>query len=172
MAFEEPQPTPPQYASPLMAFEGLSMLALILQFAAGGVSVYYGVPNALASFGIFAIISIEPLYALFFLAWFGLAIVAWIQLFFGYRMYKKHPSALKGATLINVIAVALYVIDIITTIVILGPVFLIFFPTTLLFFSINLVTVILLQVGSVKEVFAPEEHQTVYGTEYGSSQNW
>jgi hypothetical protein len=172
MAFEEPQPTTPQYASPLMAFEGLSMFALILQFAAGGVSVYYGVPNALASLGIFAILAIEPLYALFFLAWFGLAIVAWIQLFFGYRMYKKHPSALKGATLSNVIALALYVIDLVATVLLLGPIFLIVYPTTLLFFSINLIAVILLQIGSVKEVFTPEGHQTVYGSEYGTSQNW
>ena len=107
MAFEEPRPSAPQYASPLMALEGITLFALLLQFAAGGVSVYYGVPNALTSLGFITLISMEPMVVLFLVSWFGLSIIAWIQLYFGYQMYKKQPGAVKNALIVDAIALIL-----------------------------------------------------------------
>ncbi len=171
MAFEEPRSPPPQYASPLMALEGMTLFALLLQFASGGVSVYYGLPNALTSMGLISYISLEPTVILFLVSWFGLSIIAWVQLYFGYRMYKKEPGAVNGAIMVNVIALILYVLDIIASASI-SILFLMAYPQVLIFFAVNLITLLLLFTGSVKAAFAPDYSQPSPGTEYGTYQNW
>jgi hypothetical protein len=169
MAFhEEPEPRP-QYASPLMAFEGKTLFALVLQFIAGGVSIYYAIPSVILAMSIIGYYYITMTGWLYIIAWAGLSLILWPQMYFAYRLYKKAPGAVQMALLTDVVACIFYAIDVVVS---ATEGILLLYPDVMIFLGINVVAVILLMMPDVKEAFAPEGMSQSYGTEYGSSQSW
>jgi hypothetical protein len=169
MAFhDEPEPRP-QYASPLMAFEGKTLFALVLQFIAGGVSIYYAIPSVILAISIIAIYSITMTGWLYIIAWAGLSVILWPQLYFAYRLYKKAPGAIQMAILTDVVACIFYGIDVVVS---ATEGILLLYPSVLVFLAMNVLEVILLMMPDVKEAFTEGGMSQSYGTEYGGSQNW
>lgn len=149
MAFiEDNEPSEPrqQYASPLMNYDTGVLAALILQFVSGGAALYYAVPGLITGLLLFSFITTLTL-QIYMIVWGILPIVGIVQIYFGYRLYKKSPGIIKKAVFVNVFAILLFGVDI----VISGFENLLFaYPEVLLYFGMNILLVILLNMESIR----------------------
>lgn len=165
MAFHEESSPTAQHASPLMDLEGASLLALILQFVGGIVSIMYALPGVIASvFLLGLMVAIGVTGWLYMIAWLGLSVLCWIQFYYGYRMYKRTPGSAKMALNVDVLVCLLYGVDVVVS---AAEGILLIFPEVLIYLAINVIAVILLVMPSVKETF--ESVQSTYGSEYSGS---
>lgn len=154
MAIDEPDSQPRSYqstGSPLMQFESSAMFAMLLQLGAGiitlitfGPSMFLLLPLLFAvpggpvnPIGVFSIIALVP--------------TSLVQIYYGYRLYKKIPSTVTISIILDLLAFALYLASLVSSIV----------TDTLpslpqmyiAFIGINLVAVILLLTPSARNTF-------------------
>jgi len=143
----------PQYAAPLMNFSSVALLALILQIGAGIIALNYTAPGIVLYITLSSAIAWESYELAFISVWSCLLVVGIIQIYFGYRLYKKTPGIFSRVFTINILAVALYGVDIVISFFnnLLFP-----YPDVIVYFGVNILLVILLNMSSIRDQLAPE----------------
>jgi hypothetical protein len=139
----------PQYASPLMNYDSASLLTLALQFIAGIVALYYALPNFITGLLLLSLIT-NLSTQMFMIVWGILPIVGIVQLYFGFRLYKKKTETIGKAIIIDVFAILLFGIDIVIS---FFEGLLITYPEVIAYFVMNILLVILLNMASVRTQF-------------------
>ncbi|MFW9927160.1 MAG: hypothetical protein ACFFDM_10390 [Candidatus Thorarchaeota archaeon] len=139
----EPQP---QYASPLMNFQSMTLLTVVLQFIAGVVALYYALPGFITILLILSYIT-DISTQIYMIVWGILPIVGIVQIYFGYRLYKKEAGTIGKALIADAIAVVLFGVDIVISAFegLLFP-----YPEVIGYFAMNVVLLILLNMTSVR----------------------
>ena len=147
-----------EYASPLMNLEGMALVGLILQFVSGAVNLYYSVPAILSVFAFYGGIPpvIDPLEYVFIVEWMILPFIGLVQVYAGLRIYKKDPTWLSRAIILNILASILLLADIIAS-QSMGILFI--FPEVLGYFVINVITIFLLRDPKTKSKLLGEAYQ-------------
>ncbi len=150
----------PQYASPLMNFDSATLFAMLLQFVVGIAALYYALPNFIAGMLLFSLIT-DLSSQIFIIVWGILPIIGIVQIYFGYRLYKKKPETIGKAIIIDVFAILLFGIDIVIS---FFEDLLISYPEVIAFFAMNIGLVILLNMASVRSQFESQadSHQSEY----------
>ncbi|MFW9870011.1 MAG: hypothetical protein ACFFFO_12875 [Candidatus Thorarchaeota archaeon] len=154
MAIEdEPYEPQPQYASPLMNFETMTLFTVVLQIIAGLVALYYAVPGFITIL-LFASYIVDLSTQIYTIVWGILPIIGIMQLYFGYRLYKKKSGTVGKALIIDMIAMLLFGIDIVIS---AFEGLLIPYPEVIGYFAMNVALLVLLNMGSVRKDLG---HQT------------
>ena len=148
----------PQYASPLMNYDSASLFTLILQFISGIAALYYALPSFFTLMLFFSLIT-DLSTQIFLIVWGILPIVGIVQVYCGYRLYKKKPETIGKAIIIDVFAILLFGIDIVIS---AFEGLLIPYPEVIAYFGMNIVLVILLNMASVRSHFESQtdSHQS------------
>ena len=130
-----------------MNYDSGALFALVLQFGVGFVALYYALIGFIFAVLFSTIFIWTSSTLVFIVVWGILSIVGIVQSYFGYRLYKRIPGAIRTAIIVNVVAVILYGIDIVASVIdnILLP-----YPEVLLYFGLNVLLVILLNMSSVR----------------------
>lgn len=139
----------PQYASPLMNFDSATLFALLLQFVVGIAALYYALPSFFTGLLFLSLIT-DLSTQIFMLVWGILPIVGIVQIYFGYHLYKKKPKTIGKAIITNIFAILLFGIDIVIS---AFEGLLIPYPEVILYFGMNFLLVILLNMASVRTQF-------------------
>ena len=150
----------PQYASPLMNYDSASLFALALQVIAGISALYYALPSFITGLLFFSLITTFST-QIFMIVWGILPIVGIVQVYIGYRLYKKKPETIGKAIIIDVFAILLFGIDIVIS---FFEGLLIPYPEVIAYFGMNIVLVILLNMVSIRSQFESQRgsHQSEY----------
>lgn len=160
--------TKPPQGSSLMQLESLTLFALILQFGVGILALMYALPGFFVMVAFGPILGFNPLTDLtttgYFIVWGILPVIGILQIWTGYRFYKRIPETLSRAKLFDVIAIALFGIDIIISAYesLLFP-----FPQVIIYCAANILLLVLLNMKSVQDELAPRSY-TQSGYQYFS----
>ncbi|MFW9788168.1 MAG: hypothetical protein ACFFE2_12110 [Candidatus Thorarchaeota archaeon] len=119
MAIDEPDPTPkPQayHSSPLMQFESSALFAMILQIAAGAITILMFGPALIILLPLFSLMPEGPVNPVGFYSLLLLIPISIVQLYMGYRLFKKIPNTVTISVISDLLAFALYVASLVSSI--------------------------------------------------------
>lgn len=154
MGIEEPdsQPRPYQgHSSPLMQFESSSLFAMLLQIGAGVITLITFGPSLFIVLPLLSTVPGGPVNPIGFYSLIALIPTALVQLYYGYRLYKRMPSTVTISIVSDLLAFALYLANLVSSIM-TGT--LSSLPQMYIgFIGINLVAVILLLTSSSRNTF-------------------
>ncbi len=164
MAFPEDTDYPPTRTvepkgSSIMQLESSTLFALILQIGVGILAIIYAVPGFFAMVALGSILGFNLFSDLlttgYLIVWAILPFIGFLQIWTGYRFYKRIPDTLSRAKLFDVIAVALFGIDIVISAYesLLFP-----YPEVIMYFAANILLLILLNMKSVQDELEQRDH--------------
>ncbi len=143
--------------SSITELESSTLFALILQIGGGVLALYYALPSViLAPFlsGVFPWIVSQSSYYGFLVVWALLSIMAVLQIYLGYKLYKMVPDTISRAIRIDVVVIILYGID---AFISAYENILIAYPTVLIYLAANVLLVYLLNLQSVRNELGGSE---------------
>ena len=149
--------------SSITELESSTLFALILQIGGGFLALYYALPSLILTPLLLAVIPgivSQSAYYGFLIVWMLLSIMAVLQIYAGYKLYKMVPNAISRAMKIDVIVIILYGIDAFISAL---ENILIAYPTVLVYLAANVLLVYLLNLHSVQsELGGSEQTQSEY----------
>lgn len=152
MAFEEPESTPTaSSSSQIMQYDTNSLMALLFQFCAGVITIMMFAPAVLLLLPLLISLPGGPVNLAGTISLVVLVPVGLIQIYFGYRLYKKIPNTIPTAIISDIVAFSLYIVSLVSSILTdtlsSSP------QLYIALLGINLVAVILLRMPSVRNTF-------------------
>jgi len=156
---QSPTWTKPSKGSSIMQMESSTLFALILQFGLGILAITYAVPGFVAMVMLGSILEINLFSDLlttgYLIVWAILPIIGVLQIWTGYKFYKRVPDTLSRAKLFDIIAIALFGVDIVISAYesLLFP-----YPEVMMYFGANILLLILLNMKSVQDELEPRDY--------------
>ena len=154
MAIDEPDPQPRPYqghSSPLMQFESSALFAMVLQIGTGVITLITFGPSLFIVLPLLSTVPRGPVNPIGFYSLIALIPTSLVQLYYGYRLYKRMPSTVTISIGSDLLAFTLYLVNLVSSIV-TGT--LSSLPQMYIgFIGINLVAVILLLTSSSRNTF-------------------
>ena len=154
MAIDEPNSQPRSYqssGSPLMQFESSAMFAMLLQIGAGVITLMTFGPSIFIVLPLLSSVPGGPVNPIGFYSLIALVPTSLVQIYYGYRLYKRIPSTVTISIILDLLAFALYLASLVSSIV---TDTLTSLPQMYIaFIGINLVAVILLLTPSARNTF-------------------
>ena len=154
--------------SSITELESSTLFALILQIGGGVLTLYYALPSVILTpflLGVFPEIESQSAYYGFLVVWTLLSIMAVLQIYVGYKLYKMVPDTISRAIHIDVIVIILYGIN---AFISAYENILIAYPTVLVYLAANVLLVYLLNLQSVRnELGGSEQIQSEFQSHNG-----
>jgi hypothetical protein len=120
MAIDEPDSHPRPYqghSSPLMQFESSALFAMLLQIGAGVMTLLTFGPSILIVLPMLSAVSGGPVNPIGIYSLIALVPLSLVQIYFGYRLYKRIPSTVTISIISDLLAFALYLANLVSSIV-------------------------------------------------------